>query len=221
LVLDEYHATELVRKNLQSLKQIRDAVAFVEARNYRGISREPLMPWSSIDERLLQRGVPTRVDLRREQTARRRFLEMVGEDREEWDHYVFGVDYNKALISSLRIARELYGVLDKPEDWEIVELARETYGTDYDVVGFDIGYWGSDNFSLICDTVVTPRWHPPAEEDLAELAQRLRGLNRHVLLPSADAAAAFREYYTSRPWAEEDVGPVESFCIVQVAVTQT
>lgn len=219
-VVAEYNASDIAQKNLVFLEQIRKAVSFLDPRDYRGISREPLLPWSSIDEELLKSGARTLADLKREQKARRKFVQISGEDREQWDHYVDGTDYNKALMLSLDVAKALHGFLDNAEDYEIVEVAREKWGTDYELLGYDIGFWDSGDFSAICDTVVMPRWHAPDVIDLTELADRLRGLNRHVLFDNLEAAVFFREWYVSKQWAEKE-GPVGKLCAVQVAAVST
>lgn len=220
VLLDEYRTSELVQRNAVFVQQIRDAIPFVKPRNYRGISRKPLAPWSAIDEDLFNRGEDTIVDLNKEQAARRRFLEINGENREEWDHYVEGWDYNKSLILSLDTAKELCVLLDKPQDYEIVQVSREHYDTDFRPLGFDIGYWGGDNFSLICDSVVMPQWHAPDPSDLTDLSRTLSCLNQHVLFPTVRDAELFREYYLSRPWAETEDFPGE-FCVIQVALPIT
>lgn len=215
-VVDTYNASELARKNITYLRQIRSAMSCLNPRNYRGISRDSLEPWSSIDEELLKKGTSTLVDLGRERSARKIFLKINGEDREEWDYYINGWDYNKSLIIDLDTAKKLYGALDNPEDYEIIEISREIYGSDYDVLGFDIGYWRSGEFSLICDSVLMPRWHPPNLSDLPELAERMICLHQHVLFSTTEEAEEFREYYNSKPWAETEEQAGE-FEIIQIA----
>jgi hypothetical protein len=216
-LLDDYERSDPVQKNKEYLACLRGAVSFINPRQYRGIARDALEPWSSTDEQLLQNGRRTLVDLRKNLRARRRFLEINGEDRGEWDYYVDGWDFNQALIADFDTARELHTTLDSPDSYEIVELCRDQYGTDYEFLGFDVGYWGSDKFSLICDTVVMPRWHPPMEEDFYQLSGRLRSLNQNVLFPTVEEAEIFRDYYRSCEWAEvEDT--FGKFCIVQIAV---
>lgn len=218
--VDAYDSSEVARKNITFLRQIRNAISFLDPRNYRGIAREPLEPWSSIDEELLKRGAPTLMDLGKEQAARKMFLKINGEDREEWwDNYINGWDYNKSLIIDLGTAKKLYVALNNPEDYEIIEISREIYGSDYDFLGFDVGNWGSGEFSVICDSVLMPRWHPPDPNDLPELAERLRCLNQHVLFSTTEEAEEFRQYYRSKPWAETEEQANE-FDIIRIAGTK-
>jgi hypothetical protein len=73
--------------------------------------------------------------------------------------------------------------------------------------GYDVGYWGGDHFLIVCDTVVAPQWHPPDPDDFFEVAERVRGLNEHLLFPNHGDALAFRSYYLSKEWAETEFGP--------------
>ncbi|MHC4111229.1 MAG: hypothetical protein ACYSUY_09140 [Planctomycetota bacterium] len=215
-LVDAYDASKVARNNITFLRQIRNALSFLEPRNYRGIAREPLEPWFSIDEELLKKGTSTLVDLGRERSARKIFLKINGEDREEWDYYKNGWDYNKSLIKDLDTAKELYGVLNNPEEYEVIEISREIYGSDYDFLGFDVGYWRSGEFSMICDSVLMPRWHPPDPNDLPELAERVRYLNQHVLFSTTEEAEKFREFCNSKPWAETE-NQAGEFEIIQIA----
>lgn len=216
-LLDRYERSDMAQQNAEHLARIRNAVSLIKPSEYRGIAREPLMPWSSIDEELLRTERSVLIDLKKEQRARKRFLQMSGEDREQWDFYIDGWDYNKALLADLEMAKGLHAVLNVPGDYEIVEVRRDVCDTDYEFLGFDVGYWRNDNFSLICDTIVMPHWHPPSDEVLAESAGRLCSLNEHVLFSTIEEAEAFREYYRSSEWGETE-NPIGEFCIIQIAL---
>jgi len=218
-VFDDYEKTEVSQDKAEYLARIRNAVSFVNPAKYRGVARGAVEPWSSTDEKLLQRGGSALMDLRVNEKARRRFLEVNGEDRDQWDYYGEGWDYNKALVADLRIMKELRAYLDAPDEYEIIEVARDACETDWELFGFDVGYWRSGNFSLICDSIVMPRWHPPLEDDLPGLAELLRSLNEHVLFSTVKDAQKFRDYYRTRDWAEsEDL--VGEFCIIQVSLPE-
>ncbi len=211
-----YKAIHFQQQDQEYFKKLRAALSFIDPKNYRGISREPLKPWTRIDEDLLREEKPTLIDLRRDEVARRKFLDINGEDRDDWDSYVEGWDYNQALTQDLSIAEELQKIVDLPEDFEIIEVARDTFGTEYSFLGFDIGYWSGDYFSLICDSMVMPQWHFPASESFKELEKFARCLSEHVLFPNIDDAEKFRKYYRSQAWAEEEY-PMGEFCVIQVA----
>ncbi|MGE5294175.1 MAG: hypothetical protein ACM3VT_05050 [Solirubrobacterales bacterium] len=106
----------------------------------------------------------------------------------------------------------IHGLLDQLSSWEIIHVQRDEFLVSDATLGFDIGYWSGDHFSLIADTIVTPMWHPPAPEDWGELLGQLSRLNEHLLFARPEDAAAFRAWYISRPWAETE----GEFCIIQV-----
>ena len=211
-----YQAIHFQQKDQEYLKNLRTVLSFIDPKNYRGISREPLEPWSRTDENFLRMEKPTPANLNQNEKARRKFLDINGEDREEWDFYKEGWDYNQSLIQDVVVAEELQKIVDSPPDYEIIEVARDVFGTEYNLLGFDIGYWGGDYFSLICDSVVTPHWHPIAPSSFEDIKKFVRCLNEYVLFPSTEDAEKFREYYRSQSWAEEE-NPVGEFCIIQVA----
>jgi hypothetical protein len=211
------HEADFLRRGGQEyLRSLRSALDFIDPKNYRGIGREPLEPWSKTDEDLFRRGRKTLIDLRRDQTARRKFLDINGEDREDWDLYDYDGDYNQDLIQELSVAEELRLIVDSPEDFEIIEVARGNFGTGYNFLGFDIGYWGGDHFSLVCDSSVMPCWHSPDPRSFEDLGNHLRCMNEHLLFSKPKDAEKFREYYRSQPWAEGE-SPVGEFCVIQVA----
>lgn len=205
-LLNQYHSSDIAKANKSYLQQIRSVLDFIDPSLYRGIGRIPLKPWS-----------PQYKEDRDEITARMKFFEINGEDREEWDMYVGGYDYSKSLISTFEQAHEIYSHLISPKDYEIVHLSREVYEENFELLGYDIGCWGGE-FSLISDTIVMPRWHPPAPADLVELSSRVNILNKYVLFQTLREAQEFKQYYLSKSWAEAENSPGE-FCIIQLALT--
>jgi hypothetical protein len=121
---------------------------------YRGISRFPLMPLPSTDRDVLRGFAESGCDITTEEAARRRFLEILGAGVPE-------EDFDEDLLPDYSAAREVFSLLRSPNDYEIVQLAREPFIEGADTLGFDIGYWGGDHYSIICDSAVRPLWHPP------------------------------------------------------------
>ena len=152
---------------------------------YRGSSRCPLMPLPSLDPEILRTFEETGCDVKTEQAARRRFLQVLGDDLPERD-------FDEDLLPDYAAAREVFALLESPNVYEIVQLAREPFFVDVDCLGFDVGYWGGDHYSIICDSAVRPLWHPPQPECFDELARELKMVNESFLFPSADSAAQFR-----------------------------
>ena len=98
---------------------------------------------------------------------------------------------------------------------QLVRLRRASFSSEATVLGFDVGYWGGDHYSIICDSIVAPTWHPPQPEDFSALAAALDVLNDSLLFSSQAEAAAFRARYAQFSWAETESYPGE-FEVIQV-----
>jgi hypothetical protein len=175
---------------------------------YRGISRFPLSPLPSTAPGILKAFEDTGCDVHTEYTARLYFLNRLGGDVPEGD-------FDEDLLPDIHVAGEVFPQLESPERWEIVQLNRESFSTDAECLGFDVGYWGGDHYSIICDSAVRLIWHPPAPECFEELAQQLQPVNEWFLFRSAADAARFRSWYRTQQWAETEMSP-DQFCIIQV-----
>jgi hypothetical protein len=196
-----HEAVQLFQRLCESLKPLpREA--------YRGSSRLPLMPLPSLNPEILRTFEETGCDVKTEQAARRRFLALVGEEDSAGD-------FDEDLLPDLAAARDVFSFLASPTEYEIVQLAREPFLVDVDCLGFDVGYWGGDHYSIICDSAVRPLWHPPQSECFDELARELKMVNESFLFPRADGAAQFRSWYRTQYWAETESRPNE-FCTIQV-----
>lgn len=207
----KYMEGGLVAENIEYCKALRDTFSFVNPKSYRGVSREPLTPWSSDDDKVLSNdNIPVNIKVRK------KFLEVNGQDRNIFDYDEDGWDYNKELIASFNDAIEIYSMLDNPAGYEIIEVVRFNWGTECDFLGFDIGYWGSDHFSLISDLVIMPQWHPAAPEDFDELKKHFLSLNEYCLFPNAQVAEDFKNYYLSKSWSESEEY-CDEFCIIQIS----
>ena len=67
-----------------------------------------------------------------EYAARLCFLEKLGEIVPEGD-------FDEDLLPDLRAVSEVFSPLDSPGFWEIVQLNRESFSTDAECLGFDVG----------------------------------------------------------------------------------
>jgi hypothetical protein len=211
LLLSDYdEANWLTQEGIQYLRDLRNAVSFVLPSRYRGISRDPLCPFPTLDTEIIKAFEETGGDMQSNQRARWRFREIICEDTPF-------EDYDEDVLPNLAAAQEVYALLDDSDEYEIVIVAREPLESDIRLLGFDIGYWGGDHFSLICDSIIMPMWHPPDPADFDELAGKLRGLNEHVLFQTWREAESFRNYYMTKPWAETESVSGE-FCIIQVGL---
>jgi hypothetical protein len=199
--IDRYEISEFVRDNQDLYREFRQSFSRFDHRSYRGISREPLNGYLLPEEKQWESNALNRA-------ARLRLSEIVPETTPEYS--------DGSFIETIEDAKSIYGMLEDQACWEIIGIRRDFFGQDRRTLGFDIGYWGSDDFSLIADTIVTPRWHAPDPDDYAEIASRLSVLNKHLLFNTASAAAEFKAYYKSKPWAETEDEEGE-FCVIQVS----
>lgn len=70
-------------------------------------------------------------------------------------------------------ALEALSLLDAPADWEVVALSSPSAPRSPRTLGYDIG-WPDGFYSIVADAIISPMWHGVSEEDLDELATRLR-----------------------------------------------
>jgi len=110
--------------------------------------------------------------------------------------------YPRAFLTQVQQAASVQTALARPDAYEIVELCTHPEAP-IGLLGFDVGYWGGGNFSILCDAAVWPTWHPPEAEAVTELARRVGGLNRNGLFPTTEEATIFTAWYSSQEWAEK------------------
>jgi hypothetical protein len=169
------------------------------------------MAFPSLDAKVIEEFQASGCDMKSNAEARYRFRQLIAGDVD--DNYQAGVDED--LLASQSDARQVFDLLDDPSNWEIVRLSRDARNSSPSALGFDIGYWGGDHFSLIADTIVIPRWHPPSPQDFGALREALSHLNANLLFDSHEEAEGYRTFYMSRNWAETEMQDGE-FCIVRV-----
>ena len=207
-VLEEaYSYSPLAQKGTR----IERLTAFFNPKSYRGIERfglnadypyvEPGWQWTDIKP------------IDRDEPARSRLREILGPDTSVLEEDQWLVD-GPWLIPDLDYVVELRRVLSVPEQFELIEVAKSPARTSRPGIGFDVGYWASGNFSVLCDSMVWPMWHPPPKEAAVELAHHACNLNEHVLFPTEVAAQSFREFYNTQDWAETP----DEFEIIEVAL---
>lgn len=169
---------------------------------YGGIQRYPLERGEAGPSR-------TGADLR----AARRMLELYGPDPTvSWKQPPW---FDPDLIDDPVHAREILALTDDPREHELAYVVRGTASPDARTLGFDVGYWGSDHFSLIADVFVMPQWHPAPLTVLDVLAVWAARLNSRLLFTTAQAAAEYREWYRAQDWAEQEAAP-DQFQIIRV-----
>lgn len=206
--IQDYMRSDSAQQNLNILLALRAAMAFLDPCRYRGTGRTWLMPFPSLDDAVIEAFAQTGCEMKLDARARRRFRELVGESEAE-------ADEDENLLASESQARSLFSLLDDPSRHELLHLQRREFSSSGELLGYDVGYWGGDHFSLIADSFVTPRWHPPQPDTFHLLAEQLRGLNAHLLFPTPKDASSFRAWYRGQDWAETE-GREDEFEIIQV-----
>ena len=192
------------------LAELRRALAGLDPAKYRGVGRYPLNASYDYEDPGWQweRGQPRGA----EGLGRLAMEEVLGDWRVTGEEWLIDGPWLLPDIASVRHVRSF---LEQPDAYELVEVALHPAHTRAEPLGFDVGYWASGNFSLICDSAVWPLWHPPPKEALASIGPLLNALNEAVLFPDWAAAASLREAYRQQPWAENEDGT--PFEIIQVA----
>jgi hypothetical protein len=206
--IPDYMGSEFAQKNLRHLQLLRAAASFLEPTRYRGTGRSWLKPFPSFDESMIEAFAKTGNDMQSNARARRRFLKTV----EEFD---IKPEEDEDLFANELLAREVFSLLDDSNQYELLQLQRRDFSSSGNLLGYDIGYWSGDHYSLIADCFVKPRWHPPQPDKFPVLAEQLRGLNSYLLFPTPSDAANFRTWYRRQEWAETE-GHKDEFEIIQV-----
>lgn len=194
-VLIEMYDQFLVGQNAEDyLCEFREAFRAFNPKRYRGIFRECLFAYPSLSSQEIE-NFQAKCNMffvpfgKTDELARYRFREIIGKPVDEYSPLS---DRSYDVLDSLADAKELYFLLDDPKQWEIIHVSREESLGSKSTLGFDIGYWDLNHFSLIGDTIVTPRFHPPPREDYANLSRAFSKLNEHLLFTSINDAESFR-----------------------------
>jgi hypothetical protein len=193
---NEAQMRALLEARAALLIELRIAFPSINPNTYRGIYREPLEGGTAEQVDLYPGwGGPTR-------QARLKMAEVLAYKKEssEWN------DYLDDEITFLRIedARRVYDLLGNPNDHEIIMVRRHEYTFTPATLGFDIGYWGGDHYSIICDTFIRPQWHSAPEQEFHNLAPFASKLNRNVLFDDFEGAQEILTYYRTTNWGEPD-----------------
>jgi len=190
-----YVASPFFESARTHLEALRRRLPLVRFSSYRGIGRYPIAEQDQGEPGWQWAGnVPseTEADAR---SVLRRILSPGDDD--------LVTPYPRAFLARLEDAQEVHSALLEPERYEIVELCAPP-DRPRALLGFDIGYWGGGNFSILCDAAIWPLWHPPPAGSFSELSKLSSRLNRHALFPSPRAAIRYLEWYARQFWAETE-----------------
>ena len=124
-------------------------------------------------------------------------------------HYIVDEDVcEDTIFVKYETAVRIFQQLEKRNEHEIIKifLPKKIDNSD-NLLGYDIGYFGGECFSIICDSIVMPRWHPPVLEDLEILTKQTERLNKNMLFSDKGLAQEFYDYYIEQEWAEKPLCP--------------
>ena len=205
--LELYENLENIKKHQKEYTELRKYFNEFNPTNYMGISRIPVS------------AIPGEIaDVKKSKSKVDNYYAGIIMNKiitEKYNYDILDKDTDVDLFQSLDDSRIVYDVLDHKDQYEIIKVYRNEYTSSSITLGFDIGYWGGDHFSLIADTIITPMWHVPIREDFEELRQSLKDLNNNLLFKSYLEAEKFREYYRKKIWAETEFYEGE-FCIIKI-----
>lgn len=120
LIISDYEGCDFALKNASVLGELRKAISSLDPRSYRGICRDPIWPAEPLDSKTEKRFGDVK--------ARRRFRELVGPVHHESD--------DDDVLPSLAAAREVWRLLEHPEEYEIVYVERNRFSKRHTTLGF-------------------------------------------------------------------------------------
>jgi hypothetical protein len=177
---------------------LRETFNSVNPISYKGIDRYPLEAYTEED---ILKHPPD--DSEYTKKARIKMYDILNSKQKALLMYEdFNDDEN--MFTTMKDAITVYNLLQNKGDYEIIELYRNKYNLNETFLGFDIGYWGSDHFSLISDIFIAPQWHPADPKDFDILLNYIKDLNKNLLFNTEIEAMKFREFYKNAEWAELD-----------------
>jgi hypothetical protein len=213
LDLKEYEALDFVYKNSNHLQRLREILGFLTPTNYRGTGRSHFSgsPFWIDSNGILSSWPDSNVDDYDNLEARKLFALI-----EDKNTPINTCD--DLCFFSLQEMRQVYEVIKNRSDYEIVEIQENEEKTTNNTLGFDVGYMGGDFFSAIADTAIKPIWHPPDFNDMDEIIEHLKKLNKYCLFNSFNEARAYRQLYLSKKWAEKETHDGQ-LAIIQIRTT--
>jgi hypothetical protein len=196
-----YLRSPICKRNLAHFQELRRTLPPVDYAAYRGIGRTALSEHPRPSAGWQGSGIePAETEV----MARLVLADLLDPDRDPPNARLY--------IPTLEQLRAVEAVLESPGDYELVELCSES-DLPEQLLGFDLGYWDGEEYSIICDAAIWPAWHGPVPEALPALAGLVAQLNSHLLFASRSQAECYLDWYAGQDWAEK---PPEDFTIVAI-----
>ncbi len=199
----------------------RAALPHLSPECYRGLGRPRILPYPSLDERVIDQFRATGCEMDADARARRRYCEFITAYDQQCGYQRDTPDW----LLSPEDACEVWRLLDRPAQWDVIGVSRDQAAprsaalnpAAAATMGYDVGW--ICNYSIISDAMLMPVWHGPESEVWRELAVWGRQLNDQQLFPRPDVAGAYLDWYRTRPWAERDC-PEAPFLVLQIVAVQ-
>lgn len=215
-VIERFEKRERIQRYFEKFQQFRKVYSSINPKKYRGISREVFKPYECFDKANLR--WYEEHDITECGLARLRMAEIqkdLVECKYDSSAYSWFGQVAEDLLRSFDEVKEILSFIEDTSFFEVIFVRREVFNVNAYTLGFDVGYLGDDQFSIIADIAVIPQWHPADPADDREILTYFKHLNENVLFESAESAEHFLEYYRTRPWAETEQVEGE-FYVIQV-----
>ncbi len=194
---NKYMDLDFAKKSSHYIEELRKILYFINPENYRGTGRQ----FFSSDPYFYDNGIikqydNTNLSAYDNLKARQLFAKL------EADNIAYEALYDSYFFSFNEI-QSVYELIENKGDYEIVEFLENEFEIKSTTLGFDVGYLASD-YSVIADTAIKPRWHPPDFDDLQDIIEHLKKLNQYCLFSTLQEAKDYRALYLTKNWVEKE-----------------
>ncbi len=202
-----YLASPLYESGREFINALRGMLSPLIFSCYRGIGRYPFSEHSEGEPGWQGSSRPANTHEFQARALLKRFL----------GAYDYTTSSPRSFLPRLEQAIKVHAALVEPEKYEIVELCTFP-DQPASLLGFDIGYWGGGNFSILADAAIWPIWHPPIEAAFSDLSKFSVRLNHHILFSTQLDAQDYLSWYAGQDWAESEP---EEFIVIAVGAIQS
>jgi hypothetical protein len=102
--------------------------------------------------------------------------------------------------------------------YEVIKISLMEQNCDTEnFLGFDVGYYGGDCFSALCDSIIMPQWHPIPSDCISTLLPHIRKLNHNLLYQNYKDALDYCNFYLKQEWSEKSMYE-NQFCVISVSL---